>query len=75
MYGWTPPSWMRHITPWRVLNFIDRHSHTCWAGMVMWKLGYGWSWWPCMTCFMGPKDWGDYCGKYNGPDRPAPKEE
>ena len=68
---WTPPSRARFIVPWRLLEWINEHSDVCWAGMVMWKLGYDWSWWPTRTCFLD----GDYCGKFDGkpiPDLPDP---
>ncbi len=59
----TPPNWLRHITPWWLLQYIDRNYETCWAGMVMWKLGYEFedSWKIVETCF---ESGNDYCGKY-----------
>lgn len=59
----TPPSWMRHIIPWRVLYWLDKHTDTCWAGMVMWKEDYEWSWWSCSWQDGLGAD-GDYCGKW-----------
>ena len=65
---WTPPSWMRHISPWWVLLWLDRHLNTCWAGIAMWKLGYEWSWWP-NGCWDGrPGQEYDYCGKWKTED-------
>lgn len=57
---YTPSSWMRHVISWRVLGWLDRRLDTCWAGMVMWKEGYDWSWWPTDSC----SDPHDYCGKF-----------
>jgi len=60
-------SWLRHITPWFVLEWIFRRYHLCWAGMVMWKLGYDWSWSLNRGCFYPF----DYCGWY---DEATPEE-
>jgi hypothetical protein len=66
-HRWTPPRWARHVLSWKILGRINRHFDTCWANMVMWKLGYDQaSWWPTPTCF---KPY-DYCGKYDG--KPLP---
>ena len=59
--NYTPPLWVRHFTPWWVLNFINAHLPTCWTGMVMWKQGYDWEWWPNSGCF----DPHDYCRKFD----------
>ena len=69
----TPPSFLRHVTPWRFLYWFDRRSHTCWSGVVMWKSGYGsYSWWPGHDCWDGTapgheEGW-DYCGKWTAKD-------
>ena len=61
-----PPLWMRHITPWWVLKWIDNRFLVCWAGVAMWKLGYdGWSWFPTRACFTSYPDSWDYCNKFN----------
>ena len=56
-----PPSWLRHITPWWLLDRIWRRYHICWAGIVMWKLGYEHSWSLDRSCFHPY----DYCGWYD----------
>jgi len=61
---YTPPNWMRHFFSYRMLGFIDERTNTCWAGMVMWKQGYGWDWWPTSTCFQEDCTPKDYCGKF-----------
>lgn len=63
-YGerWTPPSFLRHVASYRMLEFINKRTNTCWTGMVMWKMGYGWSWWPNDNCMSFD---GDYCGKWD----------
>lgn len=60
-----PPPILRHITPWRLLHFIDRHFDVCWASLVAWKmLGSGWSWRPDYKICQGSKPPFDYCGKF-----------
>jgi hypothetical protein len=65
---WTPPRILRHLVSWEILGWINDHYDTCWANMVMWKMGYemGDNWWPSALCF---KPY-DYCGKYDG--KPLP---
>ena len=58
---YTPPLWTRHFIPYLVLLWISERYATCWAGMVMWKQGYDWGWWPVRSCF----DPQDYCGKFD----------
>jgi len=66
----TPHPFLRHITPWWLLCLIDKHLDTCWANIVLWKqFGSDCSWWPDGRCF---KPY-DYCGKYEGRPRPAPR--
>src|SRR5882762_275932 len=69
---WTPPKWARYCVSWKVLNWISAHYDTCWANMVMWKLGYDYeNWWPNPNCFKPT----DYCGKFDGkplPEMPDP---
>lgn len=61
----TPPLWLRHVIPWRVLRFYDRHRPTCWSGIAMWKMGYdGWSWQRQSDCWGGAQGGWDYCGKF-----------
>jgi hypothetical protein len=69
--GFTPPLFLRHVFPWRLLYYVDRHSNTCLSGFVMWKLGYGgWSWWPHAGCWDGPLgEEYDYCAKYESFER------
>jgi len=62
---YTPPTFLRHITPWWLLGWIDRRWDTCWAGMVMWKQGYDWDWWPTNTCFDATDGPWDYCNKFD----------
>ncbi len=67
LYRWTPPSWLRFVTPWSVLYWIDKHCDTCWSEMVLWKMfGGERCWWPHEMCF---QDY-DYCGKFEGKERP-----
>ncbi len=54
---------LRHIISWRRLNWINDHFNYCWTGMVMWKLGYDWSWERSSTCFTD-EDERCYCGKF-----------
>lgn len=61
---YTPPSWMRHFTPWWLLHWLDERMETCWAGIAMWKMGYDWDWWPTNTCFDATDGRWDYCGKF-----------
>ena len=73
-YG-TPPSWLRHITPWWELNFIDNHFHVCWANLVMWKMGYpreNWLWDNFRTCKAPDQPGPCYCGKYGAPTKETP---
>lgn len=59
----TPPAWMRHIMPWRLLNWIMTHTDVCNTNVVMWKMyGAEKSWWPNKLCFHPH----DYCGKFEG---------
>ena len=73
-YGWQPPDILRHVIPWGLLYWIDPRLPICWTGVVMWKLGYGWSW----ACSCSSDDeithhverWGGwvcYCGKFDDP--------
>ena len=66
-----PWSWLRHITPWPVLNFLFDRYHLCWAGMVMWKLGYDWAWDVSPSC-LHPHD---YCGFYDNVATQAERDE
>ena len=56
---------MPRLVPWWLLHLIDRLCPwTCWTGLVMWKLGYGWSWRQNEDC--NEPAWGGtrcYCGK------------
>lgn len=62
---YTPPMWLRHVFPWRLLYFVNRHTNTCISGMVMWKQGYeGWQWWPRSGCFDGHEVAFDYCARW-----------
>ena len=56
-----PWSWLRHITPWFVLDFLCDRYHICRAGVVMWKMGHGWAWDVRPSC-LTPHD---YCGFYD----------
>lgn len=58
---YTPPAWLRHITPWWMLHWIDNNFDTCWANMCTWKqFGSEVSWWPDERCFHPY----DYCNKF-----------
>ncbi len=68
--NYTPPSWLRHLTSWKVLIFLDNHLETCWVRMAMWKMfppdKGRWfhseeTWWPDSSCFIPY----DYCAKYD----------
>ena len=63
----TPPAWMRRITTYKVLLWIDHRLPVCWTQLVLWKqFGATESWWPRRSCFYDPK-WGDqgcYCEKF-----------
>jgi len=68
----TPPPCLRHITPWKLLNWINDHSGVCWANVVMWKMfGREGSWWPTSMCFHPY----DYCGKFDGERLPECERE
>lgn len=61
----TPPMWLRRLFPWRLLYFINNHAKVCMMGVAMWKNGYdGWTWWPTSSCWDGPNEGYDYCGKW-----------
>lgn len=55
---------LRFVVSWKLLWWINQRTETCWSGMVMWKMGYGWSWAVRESCFRG---WplGDYCGRFD----------
>lgn len=65
-----PPSWLRHFIPWSVLDWMFNRWHLCWSGMVMWKLGYEWSWSIDRSCVLQ-----DYCGWYATKATPQEKAE
>ena len=54
--------WLRVMTPWWFLRWIDRHFGVCWAGIVMWKLGYPWDWRDDGSC--AAEEWGCMCGRF-----------
>lgn len=56
-----PWPWLRFITPWWALHWLCNRYHLCWSGMVMWKMGYGWSWSLSRSCLFPF----DYCGYYD----------
>jgi hypothetical protein len=56
-----PPAWLRHVTPWWLLELIDRHFLPCWLGMAEWKLFGARGWDIGRGCFFPY----DYCGKYD----------
>ena len=56
-----PWPWLRHITPWPVLNLLFDRYHLCWAGMVMWKQGSDFGWRVRPDCIYPH----DYCGHYD----------
>lgn len=65
---YTPPMWLRHIFPWRLLHFIGRHTNVCFIHVAEWKLGdqepsYE-NWWPKRSCWDGIPEPFDYCGHY-----------
>lgn len=64
----TPYSITRFIVPWKLLRWIDENSDLCWAGIVMWKMGYGWKWKVVASCFnaidIHEKEHRCYCMKY-----------
>ncbi len=64
----TPPTWTRRLFPWILLRFINRHTKTCWPRMVDWKKygpnGLLSSWWPQRSCWGGPGEGWDYCGRW-----------
>lgn len=63
----TPPNWMRRVTPWRALYWLNKRLPVCWADVVTWKLGYRpETWWPDWGCTGSNPPW-DWCGKYRTP--------
>ena len=61
--------WMRRHTPWWLLSFVNRHTHTCWIRMCAWKYDWEWdegiiSWCPKPSCWDGPGEGYDYCGRW-----------
>ena len=59
----TPPHCLRHVTPWWLLDWLDKRLPFCWASVVTWKAGSGampGGWWPNHACFAPD----DYCGKF-----------
>lgn len=61
----TPPMWLRHLLPWRVIDFIRRNPRVCGARIAMWKMGYeDWPWGISRSCWDGPNGGWDYCGKW-----------
>jgi hypothetical protein len=39
MNRYTPPLWLRHVTPWWLLRLIDRRLPVCFIRVAEWKLG------------------------------------
>ena len=65
VYGQCPPSWLRHFIPWRVIDRIEVRLGLCRCGIVMWKLGYEWTWdRPTETCFNHERGVPCWCGRY-----------
>lgn len=58
---------IRRHTPWWLLQFINRHTHTCWAEMAMWKMfdDVEMRWRPSRSCWDGPGEGYDYCGRWD----------
>ena len=62
----TPPSWLRFVVPWSLLQWIsNRSDRVCWANMVMWKMCGHDDWYRSPLCFRPY----DYCGKFLVDDR------
>jgi hypothetical protein len=56
-----PPLWLRPVTPWALLHFLDRRYSFCWANVATWKiLGTENDWTPDINC----REPYDYCGKF-----------
>jgi hypothetical protein len=68
MNRYTPPMWLRHVTPWWLLRLIERRFNACGVGVAQWKYGHqerGYeTWWPTWSCMGGPPHAWDYCGRY-----------
>ena len=75
------PGWLQRIIPWWLLRFVNRHTNTCWAHMVMWKMyGDDWSSWRIAASCWGGREGQeyDYCGRYQDKesfDKASKKEE
>lgn len=68
----TPPSWVRHFVPWRLLWLIEEHTDVCRPRLVGWKLGHKTrTWWPSSLCFRDR----DYCQKFDRHNRPLPETD
>lgn len=70
----TPPHWLRHFIPLRLLAWLNPHIPWCWVSVVTWKLGYGAmseSWWPKRVCFAAWPERYDYCGKFTAEQEDA----
>lgn len=61
-----PWGWLRHITPWLLLAWLDRRNpQWCWANIVSWKMYGERSWGIGGSCWDGPAGREhDYCGKH-----------
>lgn len=57
-----PWPWLRHLTPWWLLTWINDRYHLCWANMATWKLGYDSGDWALSRGCFSPYD---YCGYYD----------
>ena len=65
----SPPPWLRHVTPYWALAWLDHRLPVCWAKLVIWKLyGSTESWWPSITCFAAHPERYDYCSKFQDLD-------
>lgn len=72
-----PPPWLRHVTPWGLLIWLDRTMpDLCWTALVCWKvMGSEWDWFQDFNCVPCPGR-GDccYCGKVRTPEPQATVE-
>ncbi len=58
------PHWLRHFTPWWLLDYINTHYDVCWTKVVLWKM-YDGDWGRVeKMCFCHSEGALDYCGKF-----------
>lgn len=59
-------TFLQRHTPWWLLQFLNRHTHSCWAEIAMWKMGYNdtFQWRVRASCWGEPSSGYDYCGRW-----------